>query len=135
MAPAIDDGSKVRARAEVARGLVEAPAGRDYDPASPPAGGRRARLPPREDVTVAPSYRTLSDNASANTRLPRAFSKVDTRLRRRQTDGTKCREHHREFDLFIYLFWFIRTLCNSKVTLMPINQSDAPPKATAGLPG
>lgn len=38
------------------------------------------------------------------TRGSRAFSKVDTQLRRRQTDGTKCRERRREFDLFIYLF-------------------------------
>lgn len=71
MAPNIDDGSKVRARAEDAQGLVEALRWTGLRPRVATCSRPAGQVPPREDVTVAPrSYRTLSDKASANTRLP-----------------------------------------------------------------
>lgn len=56
---------------------------------------------PLGDVTVVPSYRTLSDKALTNTRLP-AFAKVRHAVE--ETDGTKCREGNKDFYLLIDLF-------------------------------
>lgn len=59
-------------RARQVRGLVEAPCWTGLRPYVATCSRSAGQVPPREDVTVAPppSYRTLSDKASADTRLP-----------------------------------------------------------------